>query len=123
MVNDGGSWKSLCKTEPNSKEILVHIILYMDRINIDKQGIFNTALHSLLKALETLYFHLTAGDYLSQGGKNQTRNNKFNGTREATLANIHAGHVEALKTLKKLCDSPFPIKWHKLPYAGKTWFK
>ena len=127
----GESWKSLCNTEPDSKEILVPVILYMDGVNIDKQGkhsltplnmtlgIFNTATRRLPEAWETLYFHPTV-DYLNQGGKNHTRNNKLN-SRQAVLANLHAGLAEALKSFKKLCDSSAPIEWNNLPYAGKIW--
>ena len=113
------SWKSICK--PNSNQILVPVILYMDGISLDTNsrlsltplnmtlGIFNTATRRLPEAWETIYFH-----------PNKSINKKTSDGTD-TVSNLHAGLKAALKSFKDVCDDDQPIIWKNLPYAGKIW--
>ena len=108
------TWKEKCV--PNSNEILVPIILYMDGIAIDRHG--STTLCPLNMTLgilsdytrsirpdawETIYFH-------PQEKSNQSADN---------VNNLHHGLRAAFASFKEVCESSHAIEWRNCPWNGK----
>ena len=117
------SWKTLCK--PNTDEILVPIILYMDGISLDAHGrltltplnmtlgIFNVATRTRPDAWETIYFHPDA-EFLSSD-----HSRKYKSVEN--IQNLHNGIKAALSSFKEACESEEGVLWECLPYAGREW--
>ena len=131
------SWKTACDTSPESKEILVPVILYMDGITVDKAGkqtltplnltlgIFNTETRRRPEAWETLYFHPPTeygGDpETDEPNSNMSSKEKAENKIPDSMKNLHNGLALALKSLKEICDADVPIPWDHLPFAGQVW--
>ena len=112
------SWAQICK--PDSNEILVPIILYMDGISIDNNGrlsltplnmtlgIFNIETRTRPESWETIYFH-PSNEFESKHHDQTT-------TSQDSLKNLHVGLKEALKTFDQACKLKDGIEWDYLPY-------
>ena len=113
------TWKRKCN--PRNNEILVPIILYMDGIAIDNNGltsltplnmtlgIFNDLTRSSRPdAWETIYFH--------PSGKRDKADESID-----NVNNLHAGLRAALNSLKEACDSSEGLRWSNLPWNGRSW--
>jgi hypothetical protein len=118
------TWKARC--EPDSFEILVPVIFYMDGISIDAQGrltltplnmtlgIFNVATRAKRPdAWETIYWQPDK-TFVSADQSN-------NPTSLDNVKNLHKGIEIALKSFKEICEMKEGILWDGLPYAGKIW--
>eukprot|EP00536_Pseudo-nitzschia_multiseries_P019336 jgi/Psemu1/316888/fgenesh1_kg.4530_\ len=97
------SWKSICN--PNSQEILVPIIFYMDGISLDAHG------------------RLTMDNYLLPSrprmGVNQTLSRPA--TSKEKIENLHNGLEVAFCSFKAACNKDGGIEWNYLPYANQQW--
>lgn len=125
-LHHGKWWRRTCRQlcQPNSSDILVPIILYMDGISTDHNGnlqvtplnmtlgIFNTKTRTNPEAWTTLYYHPT----------NDTESVYHSATTKPVhnIQNLHRGLQAALKSFKKVCDRG-GMKWKSLSYAGKKW--
>ena len=118
------TWQSKC--EPDSSEILVPIILYMDGISLDAHGrltltplnmtlgIFNVATRAKRPdAWETIYWHPDK-NFLSADHSNTP-------TSQQNIQNLHNGLELALRSFKEACELQEGVLWDGLPYAGKIW--
>ena len=116
------SWKKKC--EPDSNEIYVPIIFYMDGIVIDQQGtlnlsplnitlgFFNTETRSKSDAWETIYYQPDNGYQKGLHSREPTP--------KESLTNLHRSLEIALNSFKDLFKSD-GIDFDFLPYAGKMW--
>ena len=126
-LHHGSWWKETwqLKCKPNSNEMLVPIILYMDGISIDTHGkltltplnmtlgIFNTSTRKTSEAWETIYFHPDSA-YLSAMQTNEIESID-------NVANLHNGLRIALMSFKEQCESHQNIVCQNFPWAGKKW--
>eukprot|EP00980_Cylindrotheca_fusiformis_P015203 scaffold4218_cov141-Cylindrotheca_fusiformis.AAC.2 len=116
------TWEILC--DPEKKEILVPIILYMDGVTTDNNGklkvtplnmtlgIFNTITRRRASAHTVKYYH---PDEMAEAAfHSQTTKGVHN------VKNLHRGISRAMEDFKELCDKGQPVAW-RLPYAGRTW--
>lgn len=117
------TWKAQCT--PDSSEILVPIIFYMDGISLDARGrlsltplnmtlgIFNIETRIKSEAWETIYFH---PDYEFEA----SHHSRFPSGQES-MQNLHNGLKAALQSFHDACQIQDGILWDHLPYAGKLW--
>eukprot|EP00536_Pseudo-nitzschia_multiseries_P017808 jgi/Psemu1/315033/fgenesh1_kg.1829_\ len=117
------SWKEICN--PNSQEILVPIIFYMDGISLDAHGrltltplnmtlsIFNVETRSRPEAWTTIYFH-------PDPEWESTRHSRPANSKEK-IQNLHNGLEVAFRSFKAACNEDGGIEWNYLPYANKQW--
>ena len=110
---------------PEKKEILVPVILYMDGISLDAHGrlmltplnmtlgIFNSATRKKPEAWETLYFHPDASF--------ESHRHKHKPTPTESIQNLHNSLHLALKSFRDVCTLPDGIPWDYLPYANVMW--
>ena len=125
-LHHGEWWRKTWETDctPNSNEILVPIILYMDGISLDVHGkltltplnftlgIFNTETRTKAEAWETIYFHPDQQFESSRQIKNALSIH--------CVKNLHRGIEAALESFHDVCEQG-GIDWDYLPYFGKTW--
>ena len=115
------SWKEAC--DPNLREILVPIVLYMDGISLDTHGrltltplnmtlgIFNVATRAKPEAWETIYFHPDTDFESARHSKKPTPHQ--------SLQNLHKGVEKALESFKEEMDTG--LLWDYLPFNGQYW--
>eukprot|EP00536_Pseudo-nitzschia_multiseries_P015107 jgi/Psemu1/311732/fgenesh1_kg.821_\ len=93
------SWKEICN--PNSQEILVRIIFYMDGISLDAHG-----------RLMLTPLNMTLGIF------NSTRHSRP-ATLKEKIQNLHNGLEVAFRSFKAACNEDGGIEWNYLPYANQ----
>eukprot|EP00980_Cylindrotheca_fusiformis_P026889 scaffold17865_cov93-Cylindrotheca_fusiformis.AAC.1 len=116
------TWEKLC--QPEAKEILVPIILYMDGVTTDNNGklkvtplnmtlgIFNTKTRRQASAHTVKYYH---PDEMAEAAFHQQTTKGVH-----NVQNLHRGIARAMEDFKELCDNGQPVAW-QLPYAGRMW--
>eukprot|EP00980_Cylindrotheca_fusiformis_P022971 scaffold9956_cov114-Cylindrotheca_fusiformis.AAC.1 len=116
------TWEKLC--QPETKEILVPIILYMDGVTTDNNGklkvtplnmtlgIFNTSTRRRASAHTVKYYH---PDEMAEAAFHQQTTKGVH-----NVQNLHRGIARAMEDFKELCDNGEPVAW-QLPYAGRMW--
>ena len=116
------SWIA-AQCDPCRQEMLVPIILYMDKINLDTHGrlsltplnmtlgIFNTATRRQNDAWETIYFH---PDSSYHKGLNQRKTQPID-----NIENLHRGLDIALSSLKSQCKRQ--TTFNRLPWNGQLY--
>ena len=124
QLHHGSWWRQswIRKCTPNSNEILVPIILYMDGISLDTRGnlgltplnmtlgIFNIETRSKPQAWRTIYFHPEVKHELGTTSDPADK-----------VQNLHTGIEAAMESFRKLSDHPGGVQWDYLPFAGKQW--
>eukprot|EP00536_Pseudo-nitzschia_multiseries_P008767 jgi/Psemu1/21377/gm1.21377_g len=105
------SWKEICN--PNSQEILVPIIFYMDGISLDAHGRLTLTPLNMTLAWTTIYFH--------PDPEWESTRHSCPATSKEKIQNLHNGLEVAFRSFKAACNEDGGIEWNYLPYANQQW--